>query len=227
MKKSILFFVVFVLIALTGIFYGNSISNQFTHLRIWNYENIALLLVGLPFLFLQQKAGLPDVCNKDLTFRQQFLTPFGIGILFGLADLVVIEFFLTHTTHTSMPPYTQPFPYSIFLYSSGAFEIEIFYRLIPITLILFIFSKIKNGAYQSQAFVVIAVLSSLREPIEQFPYGSPWWFIIYACTTGFGMNFLQAVYYKRNGWASSVYMRLGHYLIWHILNGIYIQYVVL
>lgn len=227
MKKSLIFYGIFLLIAVTGIFYGNSISSQFTQLRIWNYENIALLLLGLPFLFMQQKAGLPDAFNKELTFRQRFLTPFGIGMLFGLADLVVIEFFLTHTAHTSMPPYTQPFPYSIFLYISGAFEIEIFYRLIPITLILFIFSKIKKGAYLSQAFIVIAILSSLREPIEQFPYGSPMWFIIYACITGFGMNFLQAVYYKRNGWASSVYIRLGHYLIWHILNGLYIQYFVL
>lgn len=226
MKKSVVFYFVFMLIALAGIFYGNSISSEFVNLRIWTYENIALLLIGLPFVFLQQHAGLPLIYNSENSLSDRLFKPLLIGILFGIADLIVIEFFLTGTTHTSMPPYTQPFPYSLFLYSSGAFEIEVFYRLIPITLVLLIFSKIKKGAYQSQAFIVIAILTALREPIEQFPSGAAW-FVAYSLITGFGMNFLQAIYFKRYGWASSVYIRLGHYLVWHILNGIYIQYFIL
>jgi hypothetical protein len=227
MKKSILFYFVFLLMAIAGIFYGNSISSEFNNLRIWTYENIALLLIGLPFIFLQQHAGLPCIYNSENSLSNRLFKPLLIGILFGIADLIVIEFFLTATTHTSMPPYTQPFPYSLFLYSSGAFEIEVFYRLIPITLVLLIFSKIKKGAYQSQAFWVIAILTALREPIEQLPLDAVWWFIAYSVATGFAMNFIQAIYFRKFGWASSVYIRLGHYLVWHILNGIYIQYLIL
>ncbi len=227
MKKSVVFYFVFMLIALAGIFYGNSISSEFVNLRIWTYENIALLLIGLPFVFLQQHAGLPLIYNSENSLSDRLFKPLLIGILFGIADLIVIEFFLTGTTHTSMPPYTQPFPYSLFLYSSGAFEIEVFYRLIPITLVLLIFSKIKKGAYQSQAFGVIAILTAIREPIEQLPSEAAWWFIAYSLVTGFGMNFIQAIYFKKFGWASSIYIRLGHYLVWHILNGIYIQYFIL
>lgn len=227
MKKSFIFYAVFLLIALAGIFYGNSISGEFNNLRIWSYENIALLLIGLPFIFLQQRAGLPDIYNSEHSLNSQLYKPLLIGILFGIADLIVIEFFLTTTAHTSMPPYTQPFPYSLFLYSSGAFEIEVFYRLIPITLVLLIFSKIKKGAYQSSAFWVIAILTAIREPIEQFPSDAAWWFMAYSLVTGFGMNFIQAIYFRKFGWASSIYIRLGHYLVWHILNGIYIQYFIL
>jgi len=226
MRKSIIFYCLFLLIACIGIFYGNSISGQYTHLRIWSFEHLAVLLVGLPFIFLQEKAGLPAAYNSHLSLGTKLFKPLLIGILFGIADIIVIECMLNNTPHTSLPPYTQPFPYSLFLYSSGAFEIEVFYRLIPITLVLFIFSKIKNGAYQYHAFMVMAVLTSLREPIEQLPSGTTW-FIVYSITTGFAMNFLQAIFFKKQGWASSVYIRLGHYLVWHILNGIYIQYIVL
>ncbi len=226
MKKSVIFFSFFILIAVAGIFYGNSISSQFAGLRLWNFENVALLLIGLPFIFFQRNAGLPEVWNNEHPLASRLFKPLLIGLLFGIADLFVIEYCLTQTAHTSLPPYTQPFPYSIFLYSSGAFEIEIFYRLIPITLVLLIFSKIKQGIYQPQAFIVIAILTSLREPIEQLPTGAGW-FIAYSLITGFAMNLLQAIYYKRYGWSSSLFIRLGHYLIWHILNGIYIQYFVL
>ncbi|HCL04881.1 MAG TPA: hypothetical protein DHW64_02490 [Chitinophagaceae bacterium] len=226
MKKSIIFYGVFLLIAVIGIFYGNSISNQFENLRIWHFENIAFLLIGLPFIFLQERAGLPTIYNSEPSLSTKLFKPLLIGILFGVADLIVIELILNTTGHSSLPPYTQPFPYSLFLYSSGAFEIEVFYRLIPITLVLLIFSKIKNGAYQPQAFIAIAILTAIREPIEQFSAGAAW-FVAYSLITGFGMNFLQAIYFRKYGWASSVYIRLGHYLIWHILNGVYIQYFVL
>lgn len=226
MKKSILFYSCFILIALVGIYYGNLLATTTTNLRIWNFQNLLWLLVGFPFILLQKQAGLPLAYHNEAPASSRILKPILVGILFGIADLIIIEFILNEQPHTSLPPYTQPFPYSIFLYSSGAFEIEIFYRLIPITLVLLIFSKIKSGAYMNIAFVVIAILTSLREPIEQFPSGATW-FIIYACLSGFGMNLIQALFFKRYGFSSSLMVRLGHYMIWHILNGIYIQYVVL
>lgn len=226
MKKSILFYSCFLLIAIIGIYYGNLLSATVDNLRVWNFENILWLLVGLPFVLLQKNAGLPPVYNNETPVSSRIWKPIIVGILFGIADLILIEFVLNKQPHTSLPPYTQPFPYSIFLYSSGAFEIEIFYRLIPITLVLLVFSKIKNGAFMNSAFMVIAILTSLREPIEQFPSGATW-FIVYACLSGFAMNFIQAIFFKQYGFASSLMVRLGHYLIWHILNGIYIQYVVI
>lgn len=227
MKKSILFYSCFILIALIGIYYGSLLATTNSYLRIWDFQNILWLLVGLPFIFLQEQARLPLAYHTEAPFYSRILKPILVGILFGIADLIIIEFVLNKQPHTSLPPYTQPFPYSIFLYSSGAFEIEIFYRLIPITLVLLIFSKIKSGAYINIAFITIAILTSLREPIEQFPSGSATWFIIYACLSGFGMNLIQAIFFKRYGFSSSLMVRLGHYLIWHILNGMYIQYVVI
>jgi hypothetical protein len=105
-------------------------------------------------------------------------------------------------------------------------EIEVFYRLIPITLFLFIFNYFKKGKNMNAAFLVIAVLTSLREPLEQWPDG-PGWFMVYALASGFMMNFIQALFFKKAGFIASLSLRCGHYLVWHILNGIIIQYFIL
>jgi Ni/Fe-hydrogenase subunit HybB-like protein len=70
----------------------------------------------------------------------------------------------------------------------------------------------------------VVVLSSLREPLEQWPEGAPW-FIAYSLLSGFGMNLLQGIYLVRYGFSSSLALRLGHYLVWHILLGIFVQFV--
>lgn len=226
MQKSLRIYIAFVLIAAIGIFYGNAIADMYSGLRIWSLENIIYLLLGVPILFLLPKVKLNDLYEKDLGLRKQIGIPALIGIGFGLLDLFVIEYILPHPAHTTLPPYTQPFPYSIFLYFSGAFEIEVFYRLIPVTVILFLFHKFKQGKYHERAFIIVAILTSLREPLEQMSSG-PIWFIAYALLTGFAMNYIQVLYFRKYSFSASLSVRLGHYLIWHILNGVFIQYILL
>lgn len=217
-RNSLIFYFSFLAIAAAGIIYGSQLTNDYPDLRLWPWSNIALLLIGLPFVFLQKEVGLPAVWDDQIPLTKRILQPVLIGILFGLADWLLIEFFLRQEPHNGLPPYTQPFPYAIFLYSSGAFEIEVFYRLVPVTVVLLLFTKIKQGRYWIPAFWTIAILSSVREPFEQFPDG-PAWFILYALISGFAMNFLQVWYYRKAGFSASLFLRLGHYLIWHIFNG--------
>jgi hypothetical protein len=125
--------------------------------------------------------------------------------------------------YTELPPFLQPFPYSIFLYFSGAFEIEVFYRLIPLTLILLLGKWLAGGKYFDTFLWSAIVLTSLREPIEQLPNGELW-LVVYSLLTGFLMNYFQAIYFKNAGFLASLTLRLGHYLFWHILLGIYVQF---
>lgn len=224
--RSVVFYLFFIVLAATGVVYAGYIKDQYSSLRIWQFTDVLWLLAGLPFIGWQQAAGLPEAYPSSGSLSKSILFPLLIGIVFGIADLVLIEGFLNQEAHTSLPPYTQPFPYSLFLYGSGGFEIEVFYRLIPVTLVLLLFNNIARGKYSTTAFWVIAVFSSLREPLEQMP-SAPLWFLIYSLLTGFGMNFIQVIVYRKYGFASSVFVRMGHYLIWHILNGIYIQFFIL
>jgi hypothetical protein len=223
-QQNIIIYVAFLLIAAIGIIYGNAIKNNFSFLRVWEYQNILILLLGIPFLFLQSKVNLPDFLEDNITNKQRFQKPLLIGALFGILDVIVIKGLLHPEPFTELPPFLQPFPYSIFLYFSGAFEIEIFYRLIPLTIILLLGKWVAGGKYISIFLWTAIILTSLREPLEQLPNGELW-FIAYSSFTGFLMNFFQALSFKNAGFLASLTVRLGHYLFWHILLGIYVQYL--
>ena len=222
-KQNIIIYALFLIISVIGIIYGNKIKSNFTFFRVWDYKNILILLLGVPFLLLQSKANLPNFLEDSISNKQRFLQPFLIGTVFGILDIIIIKIIMHPDPFLELPPFLQPFPYSNFLYFSGAFEIEVFYRLIPLTLILLLGKWFASGKYFNLFLWTAIVLTSLREPIEQFPDGELW-FIIYALLTGFLMNFLQAIYFKNAGFLASLTLRLGHYLFWHILLGIYVQY---
>ena len=222
-NSNLIIYFSFMFIAMIGIFYGNAIKSNFSFLRIWELQNILILLLGVPFLFLQSNVNLPNFMEVGVSNGQRFLKPILIGALFGLLDIVVIKLLMHPEPYTELPPFLQPFPYSIFLYFSGAFEIEVFYRLIPFTLMLLVGKWLSNGKYFNVFLWSAIILTSLREPLEQLPNGELG-FVVYSFTTGFLMNYFQAIYFKKAGFLASLSVRLGHYLFWHIILGIYVQY---
>ena len=53
--QNLLIYLSFLLIAWIGSLYGNAISGDHAFLRVWQVDNILILLLGLPFLLLQGK----------------------------------------------------------------------------------------------------------------------------------------------------------------------------
>ncbi len=219
---NLITYLIFIVIAIIGIWYGKSIHDAH-FLRVWSFTNIWLLLIGIPFLFFQSKAGIPEFWQSTIPAGKRFFLPVLIGVAFGLLDLLVFKIILHPEPYSELPPFTQPFPYSIFLYFSGAFEVEVFYRLIPFTIILLLGNWIAKGKYYKFFLIAGFILTSIREPLEQLPDGSTL-LVMYSLITGFFMNLLQVVWFKKAGFLASLSIRLGHYLIWHILLGCYIQF---
>ena len=172
------------MIAFVGSLYGNAIRSNYSFLQVWDIQNVFLLLLGFPFLFLQTKAGLPNLWDAIVPNKQRLLSPAFIGAIFGILDNIVIKIILHPEPYTELSPFLQPFPYSGFLYSSGAFEIEVFYRLIPLTIILLVGKWVAKGKYFQACFWTGAVLTALREPLKQLP-GEGKGLIIYSLITGF------------------------------------------
>lgn len=154
-------------------------------------------------MFYQVKAKLPDFWQTDISNKIRFLLPIIIGIGFGILDALVFQFILPAGPYKELPPFLQPFPYSLLLYFSGAFEVEVFYRLILLTLILLLGKWYKNEEYYMAFFWCGAISTAIREPLEQLPEGNIL-IIIYSLLTGFLMNFLQAVWYGKAGFLASL-----------------------
>ena len=214
----------FLAIAILGMAYGDALLKSQGTIRVLDVATLLALLVGVPFLFVQRRAGLPDFLDRQVENRWRWWYPVATGLFFGLFDVLVFKFILHPEPYTSLPPFLQPFPYSIFLYFSGAFEVEIFYRLIPLTLFMLAGAYFKKGKYLEVFFWTAALLTSLREPLEQLS-GENWVIMLYIVVSGVSMNLLQALFYRKAGFLSSLSIRLGHYLLWHILLGVYVQYL--
>ena len=206
------------------ILYGAAIKDDYAFIRQWHWVNLAWVALAVPFLLVQEAVGLPHWCGRGLPARNKWLMPVLAGIGFGLLDVLVIKVFMHPEPYDTLPPFLQPFPYSLFLYSSGALDIEIFYRLIPITIAAWIGKRWCSANLAKGLLWTVVILSSLREPLEQWPSGSPW-FIVYSLLSGFAMNLLQGICFVRYGFMSALSVRLGHYLVWHILLGVYVQFV--
>ncbi len=174
-------------------------------------------------LFLQEKASLPsiDTINKK---KKGWMSTLGVGMIFGVLDLVVVKIIMHPEPYTQMPPFLQPFPYSVFLYSSGALDVELYYRMIPTTIFLLINQFYFKGKYRNGLIVALAIITSLIEPIQQFPSGALW-FVIYATISGIAMNAWQFKSYLQYGFIASLAVRLGHYLVWHILLGVFVEFI--
>lgn len=215
---------IFLIIAFFGILYGEAIRNEYNFLRVWDYSNLLLMCIGIPFLFLMNKASLPNFWEKSISLDVKLFMPILIGLTFGALDIFVWKLMVHPEPYSELPPFLQPFPYSTFLFFSGAFEIEVFYRLIPLTILLSLGNLVAKGNYYNYFFYLAIFLTSMREPLEQLP-NEEFLLVAYSLISGFLMNALQAIYFKKAGFIASLLIRLGHYLFWHILLGIYVQFI--
>lgn len=222
-KRSYYSYVLLLAIIVATYIAGPLAARNEPGLRLIGWDLLVLWLLGFVALNFQQQAGFPEMDGKPVNRFYRIVLPVGIGILFGLADVVVFEVILQHPPYEKLPPFLQPFPYSLFLYTSGAVYVEILHRLLPLTLIMVLVHRFLPARHHVWIFWIFATLTSLWEPLEQMPTGQAW-LMVYSFASGFAFNFLQAVFYKKAGWLASLFVRLGHYCCWHILLGIYVQF---
>jgi hypothetical protein len=221
-KNEVLTALILLAIVITTILFGEKLESSGISIRQWDWNNLLLMLPLFILLLFQKPASLPPVQTINEKKRGWLMT-FGVGMIFGLLDVLVIKLMLHPEPYTELPPFLQPFPYSIFLYSSGALEIELYYRMIPLTILLLLDRAIFKLKHRSVILIILAIITSLIEPLQQFPSGALW-FIVYATASGIAMNGWQFWSYVKYGFVGSLAVRLGHYLIWHILLGIYVEF---
>jgi len=224
-RKSWIAYLLVLLVLIITFFAGPFLDKGNFTIRLIGWDLLILWCIGIIALLFQKQAGFPQLIDDGVKPFKRYGIPFLIGTIFGLADVFVFEVLLTHEPYQGLPPFLQPFPYSLFLYGSGAVHVEILHRLLPLTFAMLISWKFLPVRYHPVIFWVFAILTSVWEPLEQLPSGS-WQLIAYSFISGFVFNLLQAIYYRKAGWLASLFIRLGHYFWWHILLGIYVQYLV-
>ncbi|MET0466677.1 MAG: hypothetical protein ABW007_26190 [Chitinophagaceae bacterium] len=195
-------------------------------IRLVGWNMLVIWLFALGALFLQRAAGFPDWLDPGISNRSRFMLPLCIGFLFGVADVVVFELILQHPPYKELPPFLQPFPHSIFLYFCGAIYVDVLFKLLPMTIIMTITRRMGTSKIAEIVFWVSASMLALYEPLEQMPDGSVA-LVIYSTVSGFAFNLLAIYFLRKSGWFAALMVRCGHYLVWHVLLGIYVEFLVI
>jgi hypothetical protein len=184
-----------------------------------------LALAGGCAVWLAPRTGLPDLRNPSISPRKWLLLPAGVGLGLGVINLTLAAF--TGSAQimaeaANVPSINVPFPESILFYSGGAIVVEALYRLILITLPLWLIANVilrKRG--RAPVFWVLALLTSLLEPagLIGFLAGHPYLMLVMA-VGGYGINIFEAWLFWRYGFLAPLVFRLAYYLVWHIVGSV-------
>lgn len=189
---------------------------------------------GLFSVWLMSRTGFPAGLDACVGWKRQMLYPVGIGMTFGV--LAIALDLLTGASKVIVrvlgTELNVGFPASLFAYTGGAVAMEFQYRLLAVPLLLWIISGVLlRGRWQSGVYWLIAVLTSLAEPVLQ---GLPLYLLAKGAITppalaaymvhAYAFNLACAYMLRRGGLLSAVLVRWGNYLAWHVTWGAWLQY---
>jgi hypothetical protein len=177
---------------------------------------------GLIGVALSLQTGFPGALSEQVTSRQRFLLPVLAGLGFGVLYVIfdrLSGYSAFMLALRGQPSYNIAFPANLLIYQAGAILVEVIYRLLPIPLILWLVSRvILRGRAEVLIFWVLAVLTSAIEPLTQdlgdAAMGPA--IMLTVMALDYGLNFSQAVFFRKAGFLASIVVRVAFYLIWHV-----------
>jgi hypothetical protein len=174
--------------------------------------------LGFVALKLAQRTGFPDMWDEEISNQQRFVIP----VLFGLGFAVIQIILVTLVLRLDIP--MVKFPLSIPVYLFGGIILEIFYRLIPMVLLVWLISNLLlRKRWQEQVFWVVAILLCLVEPVMQTIGMYQMGIITDILLTAilfvfvFAGNLIPTYFFRKYGFLAAIVWRLTDYLIWHII----------
>lgn len=184
---------------------------------------IAMSVLGAIGVFLSTRTGFPDPISGEISPWRRFGIPAAIGLVGGVVFLLTDV--ATGLSRTVAEAYDLPstdigFPASFFVYSAASVYVEIVFRLLPIPLFMLIVSNfVLRGRGATPVFWVLAVLTSLIEPLSQTSSQVlaplPLTVIL---TESFAVNLAQAAVFRRFGFLASILVRVAFYAIYHVIG---------
>jgi hypothetical protein len=180
--------------------------------------------MGLIGAWISMYTGFPGAWDARISNKQRLLIPFIAGLLFGalfLATDLVTGMSQLQQERFNVPSTDVPFPASLFFYSAASILVEVVYRLFPIPVLLGLASLvIRSAKAREGVFWVLAVLTSLIEPIQQSGGTQVLPPLAFAFVLGqtFGFNLFQATLFRKYGYLASILARIAFYLLFHIVG---------
>jgi len=177
-------------------------------------------LVGWVGVTLAPRTGFASMWQAEISHTRRLLLPGLVGI--GIGSVTVIFDALQPLGEGSL----VSFPASVVAYPLAGILEEILFRLFLTTTLVWIISNmLLRGRWQEAVFWGIAAFLGIFYTISQVDlYSSLVGAIDYLILARFfvviAADFILAAYfYRRYGFLAALSLRLGDYLVWHIIWG--------
>jgi len=178
-------------------------------------------VLGLVGVYFAHLTGFPAAWSLEEPVRR-WLAPIAIGLAFSAVyiglDRSTGFTALTNAHHGVTTQFVGVVP-SILIFVGGAIISELVFRLFPIPVLLWLISRVAlRKRWQEQVFWVLAILTSLLEPVSQYSFffGSAVGVGVAVIAAGFCLNMVQAGFFRRYGFLSAIAVRLAFYMVWHV-----------
>jgi hypothetical protein len=188
---------------------------------------VALLLLGSGFAHI---IGFPGMWDEKVTNRQRIWAPLGIGLVIGVALLVIdhaIGFgrLYAMALGTSLP--SIPFPHSVLVQTYAAVCAAILFTLFGVAFpVWFIGTLLLARRWPNGTFWVIAVTMSAIEPLSMARHGN--WALFHVAPVSAGlvamllltyvMYLAGAILLRRFGFTATLVMQISATVVWHIIG---------
>jgi len=186
------------------------------------------VVLGLIGIWCAHRAGFPAAWDTRIPGSRRLLLPLLLGVVFGMLAIAIEEATRSlHILEAVLGPANVAFPSSVLTSTAGAIKWELLFLLLPLPLLLWVIScVVLRGRGQTPTFWILAALCAAMEPVLQgipllvLANGAigPAAFAAYA-SHSYAFNFTAAVSFRRYGLLAPVLVRLGNYLVWHVLYG--------
>ena len=161
--------------------------------------------------------------------KEKFLA--GLRYSFPLTTGIAFVIMIVDLIFALPPDLNRPFPESLFFYPVMGYIVEVIFHLVPLALLLVLFSHIFRKTSEEKRIWVGIFIVSILEPMLQLSFGFSTEYppIVVGYSNGihvFLINFLQLTCFKRYDFFSMFTFRMIYYFFWHILWG-YIRLIIL
>jgi hypothetical protein len=194
--------------------------------KVFAWPAIAIFAaLGSLGVFVADRTGFPAAWGGEISARRRLLGPtlwgVGLGVAAILTDLA-IGWTQIAAQQMHLPSIHIAWPASLLIYPGGAIIVEVIYRLFLIPVLLWLISSlVLRGRAQDRVFWILAMVTSLIEPLSQdlggILHGPGQVGAAIVFVEDFALNFVQAGTFRRLGFLSAVWVRVVFYLLWHVL----------
>jgi len=195
-------------------------SSPSSVLREIAWPQVAVAALGFLGVMLLRKASLPDLWNAAGPKRILAL-PFLVGAMFGCINVICMQWLMPVEHGAPMPPFLQPFPWSLAVFSAGAVVMEAMFCLIPLPLVTAGLRRISRSTSANGPFLIAGGLVVSAQTFVLFQEVPSQVRILVLFLAG--LSLVQVILFRRFGYLASLSTRLGHYAVWHIGFGLWFQ----